>query len=417
MWYSHHGRHARAKPRYGRIGVGVLAALAMLIPGAAYADAGFDNASWQGCYNAQAAKDSGASFSITKITEGTNYVNPAADCQLQANRAAGLRIGAYGYARPEYGNSPEAEADFFNAQSNARGLVHAGVIPFLDWEPPASQRGNTEWAKRWLDRVASYWGTKPIIYMSASTISAGDWRSVAGADYGLWVAGYPRGYAGERLRDPGAPPYSVAPWAFAAAWQYSSSGHVPGVGTAVDVNWFYGDAGTWARYANAPVGTQPNPVTPSPTPQQGAPVGDANSIATAVIRGDYGNDPQRHALLGNRYDEVMAVVNERLRGGSGGGTGSGVYVVRPGDCLSSVFGGSWPTVARLNGIPAPYVIRPGQRLVTGNGGGNGGGRTVIVRPGDTLSGIAARLGIPQGQLHGYRSGNPNLIYQGEALSY
>lgn len=409
-----HARHARAKPRYARIGIGVVAALAMLTPGAAWADAGFDNASWQGCYNAQTAKASGASFSITKITEGTHYVNPAADCQLQANRAAGLRIGAYGYARPEKGNSPEAEADFFNAQAQARGLVHAGVIPFLDWEPPAPHNRDTAWAKRWLDRVSAYWGTKPIIYMQASNVTAGDWRAVAEADYGLWVAGYPRGYQGERLRDPGAPPYSVAPWPFAAAWQYSSTGHVPGVGNAVDVNWFYGDAGTWARYANAPVGTQPNPVTPSPTPQQGAPVGDAATIATAVIRGDYGNDPQRHALLGNRYAEVMAVVNERLRGGSGG-TGSGVYVVRPGDSLSAVFGGSWPTVARINGIRAPYTIRPGQRLATG--GGHGGGRSVTVRPGDTLSGIAARLGIRQGQLHGYRSGNPGLIYPGETLNY
>ena len=410
-----HARHARAKPRYARIGIGVVAALAMLTPGVAWADAGFDNASYQGCYNAQAARASGASFSITKITEGTHYVNPAADCQLQANRAAGLRIGAYGYARPEKGNSPEAEADFFNAQAQARGLVHAGVIPFLDWEPPAPHNRDTNWAKRWLDRVSAYWGTKPIIYMQASNVTAGDWRAVAGADYGLWVAGYPRGYQGERLRDPGAPPYSVAPWPFAAAWQYSSSGHVPGVGNAVDVNWWYGDAGTWAKYANAPVGTQPNPVSPSPTPAQGAPVGDANSIATAVIRGEYGNDPQRHALLGDRYDEVMAVVNERLRGGSGGGTGSGVYVVRPGDCLSAVFGGSWPVVARLNGIRAPYTIYPGQRLSTG--GGHGGGRSVTVRRGDTLSGIAARLGIPQGQIHGYRSGNPDLIYPGEVLSY
>ena len=413
---SSHVRHARAKPRGPRIMVGMLAVLAMLTPGVANADAGFDNASYQGCYDAQTARDSGASFSITKITEGTGYVNPAADCQLAANKAAGLRIGAYGYARPEYGDSPEAEADHFNAQADARGLVHAGVIPFLDWEPPASHRGDTQWAKRWLDRVASHWGTKPIIYMSASTISAGDWSAVAGADYGLWVAGYPSGYAGERLRDPGAPPYSVAPWPFAAAWQYSSTGHVPGVGTAVDVNWFYGDAQTWARYANAPIGTQANPVTPSPTPSQGAPVGDTGSLATAVIRGEYGNDPQRRALLGNRYSEVMAVVNERLQGGSGGGGGSGIYVVRPGDCLSAVFGGSWPTIARLNGIQAPYVIHPGQRLATGRGG-EGGGRTVTVQRGDTLSGIAARLGIPQSRLHGYRSGNPSLIYAGETLTY
>ncbi len=409
-----HARHARAKPGYGRIMVGAVAVLAMLTPGAAYADAGFDNASYQGCYSAQTAKASGASFSVTKITEGTWYVNPAADCQLAANRSAGLRLGAYAYARPEKGSSPEAEADFFNAQASARGLVHAGVIPFLDWEPPAPYNSHTDWAERWLDRVSAYWGTKPIIYMQASNIKAGDWTAVARADYGLWVAGYPRGYTRERLRDPGAPPYSVYPWPFAAAWQYSSTGHVPGVGNAVDVNWFYGDSVTWAKYASAPVGTQANPVASASTPSEGAPVGDVGSIAKAVIRGEYGNDPQRRALLGNRYAEVMAVVNERLRGNSGGG-GSGTYVVRTGDSLSSVFGGSWPTIVRLNGIRPPYVIHPGQRLVTGSDGG--GGRSVTVRRGDTLSGIAARLGIPPSRLHGYRSGNPSLIYAGEELRY
>ena len=132
------------------------------------------------------------------------------------------------------------------------------------------------------------------------------------------------------------------------------------------------------------------------------------------IRGECGNDPQQRALLGNRYDEVMAAVNERLRGNTGRGTGSGTYVVRPGDCLNLVFGGSWPVIAQLNGIRAPCVIYPGQRLATGSGGG---GRTLTVRRGDTLSGIAARLGFPQSQLHGYRSGNPSLIYAGETLNY
>ncbi|MBI0089140.1 LysM peptidoglycan-binding domain-containing protein [Bifidobacterium sp. W8113] len=90
-------------------------------------------------------------------------------------------------------------------------------------------------------------------------------------------------------------------------------------------------------------------------------------------------------------------------------------MVRPGDSLSAVFGGSWSVIAQLNGIRAPYVIYPGQRLATGHGGG--GGRTVTVQRGDTLSGIAARLGIPQSRLHGYRSGNPNRIYAGEILTY
>lgn len=39
-----------------------------------------------------------------------------------------------------------------------------------------------------------------------------------------------------------------------------------------------------------------------------------------------------------------------------------------------------------------------------------------VKSGDTLSGIASRLGVDQGSITGYRSGNPNLIYPGEVLS-
>jgi LysM repeat protein len=40
-----------------------------------------------------------------------------------------------------------------------------------------------------------------------------------------------------------------------------------------------------------------------------------------------------------------------------------------------------------------------------------------VRSGDTLGAIARRLGVPIGAIHGYRSGNPNLIYVGETIAY
>ena len=46
-----------------------------------------------------------------------------------------------------------------------------------------------------------------------------------------------------------------------------------------------------------------------------------------------------------------------------------------------------------------------------------GGRAYIVRIGDTLSGIAQRLGVSMSQITGYRSGNPSLIYPGEVLRY
>lgn len=390
--------------------VSLVAACALVTPSVAYADAGFDNASYQGCYDAATAKANGAAFSITKLTEGPGYDNPYAGCQIGANRSAGLRMAAYDFARPDLYGAYQS-ADHFNAVAERLGLVHNGVIPVLDWEPAGGLKRNVGWAQQWLQRVESHWGTKPLIYMSASTIGMADWSSVANADYGLWVAGYPRGYAGERLRNPGAPPYNLGPWPFAAAWQYSSSGNVPGVGNAVDVDWFYGDAVTWAKYANAPVGSANNPVTSSPA--QGAPTADDDTLATEVIRGVYGNDPQRRRLLGNRYPTVMAIVNARL-GGAPVGT-SGVYYVKPGDYLSRIWPQDWRRVANLNGLAWPYTIYPGQRLVTG--GRSSTGRVWWVHHGDTISSIAAYLGVPPSSIHGYRSGNPNLIYPGEALEY
>lgn len=39
-----------------------------------------------------------------------------------------------------------------------------------------------------------------------------------------------------------------------------------------------------------------------------------------------------------------------------------VYVVRSGDTLSGVFGNDWPRVAKLNNLPNPNLIYPGQKL-------------------------------------------------------
>ena len=417
----HHARHKHAARGLFRLLSAMLAAMSMLAAGTAYADVGFDAASYQGCYNAQAAVEDGARFSFIKLSEGTGYVNPYAGCQLTASKNAGLRLGAYHYADVR-GNSAQAEADKFISVAKANHLIGAGVIPVLDWEPSGNLKTNVAWAKAWLDRVAATWGTKPLIYMSASTIHMADWTPVASADYGLWVAGYPRGYAGDTLRNPGSVPYSVSPWAFAAAWQYSSSGSVAGVGRAVDVDWFYGDAVTWAKYANAPLNTVTKPAVKNPTttikPVQTTttPTGDANALATAVIQGLYGNNPQRQRLLGKRYAEVMSIVNRRLSGCST--SQSGYYVVRSGDYLSKIWPNNWRTIAAINGLRTPYTIYVGQRLrTTGTTGTVPRAHRYTVRAGDTLSSIARHLNVSQSTIHGYRSGNPNIIYPGEVLTY
>lgn len=419
-------KHAKPRRRYRQPTVALLIAACLAIAPCAMADTGIDTASYQGCWNGAQAKASGVQFAFIKLNQGTGYVNPYATCQVNAARANGIREGAYDFASPQT-SSPEAEADKFVAEARARGMV-GRAIPVLDWEPsaPGGYWGKqTWWALRWVNRVKSTWGVNPMVYMSAAMIPTGDWSAVVATNAGLWVAGYPRGYMGDRLRDPGSVPYSVSPWPFAAAWQYSSSGSVGGVSGAVDVNWFYGDAVTWAKYAGAPASSVTSNATTPPKNNKtnGAPVADANTLASAVIRGEYGNDPQRRQLLGSRYTEVMAIVNRRLSG-SGVTTPSGntgyCVVVSSGDTMGAIASRTGRTPASAWSVPSGNINRiwPGQRVCYGGStASNVGARTVgashVVTAGESLWKIYGSGWPSAAQRNGLRA--PYTIYPGQVL--
>lgn len=419
-------KHAKPRRRYRQPTVALLIAACLAITPCAMADTGIDTASYQGCWNGAQAKASGVQFAFIKLNQGTGYVNPYATCQVNAARANGIREGAYDFASPQT-SSPEAEADKFVAEARARGMV-GRAIPVLDWEPsaPGGYWGKqTWWALRWVNRVKSTWGVNPMVYMSAAMIPTGDWSAVVATNAGLWVAGYPRGYMGDRLRDPGSVPYSVSPWPFAAAWQYSSSGSVGGVSGAVDVNWFYGDAVTWAKYAGAPASSVTSNATTPPKNNKtnGAPVADANTLASAVIRGEYGNDPQRRQLLGSRYTEVMAIVNRRLSG-SGVTTPSGntgyCVVVSSGDTMGAIASRTGRTPASAWSVPSGNINRiwPGQRVCYGGStASNVGARTVgashVVTAGESLWKIYGSGWPAAAQRNGLRA--PYTIYPGQVL--
>lgn len=84
-------------------------------------------------------------------------------------------------------------------------------------------------------------------------------------------------------------------------------GHREFVATACPGPYLWDRLPQIAANANAMLGGgTPAPVAPS------APEGDLDSLAQAVIRGDYGNGDARRAALGARYDEVQARVNQLL---------------------------------------------------------------------------------------------------------
>ena len=102
----------------------------------------------------------------------------------------------------------------------------------------------------------------------------------------------------------------------------------------------------------------------------------------------------------------------------GGGAAGGSYVVRPGDTLSAIAAQAGTTVGQLaatNGISARNFLLAGTTLTlpggsseagrgttpvvsTSTGGGGAAGGSYVVRPGDTLSAIAAQAGTTVGQL-------------------
>lgn len=88
----------------------------MIVAPVASADTGVDTASYQGCWNGAQAKAAGVNFAFIKLNQGTGYVNPYANCQLDAARSAGIREGAYDFASPQT-STPEAEADKFVSEA------------------------------------------------------------------------------------------------------------------------------------------------------------------------------------------------------------------------------------------------------------------------------------------------------------
>lgn len=329
-------------------------------------------------------------FVIVKATQGVNFVSDACDAQVQQAISLGKPFGFYHYVD---GSGDTAEADFFI--DNCSGYFGRG-IPCIDWESGQNAAwGNTGYLERLVRRVIDRTGVKPLIYASKGSFP---WDVAKALDCGAWVAQYaddrPTGYQG-------------APWnegAYSCAVrQYSSHGKLDGYPGFLDLDKAYMDADGWAKYVGSAG-------VPAPAPKSD------EQLADEVIAGLWGNgDDRRNRLSRAGYDPdaVQAIVNARL-----GASPRQTYTVQPGDTLSGIaekFGTTWQRLASDNGIPDPNVIHPGQVLAIG--GSAPAARTYTVRPGDTLSGIAAAHGTSWRHLADINGiGNPDMIYPGQVLT-
>lgn len=341
-------------------------------------------------------------FVIVKATQGVNYVSDACDSQVQQACRLRKQFGFYHYVD---GSGAQAEADFF--VDNCSGYFGNG-IPCIDWEEGNNSAwGNTDYLRCLVQRVIDRTRVKPLIYASASVYP---WDVAQALDCGAWVAQY---------ADDAETGYQDAPWnedAYACAIrQYSSHGRLDGWGGYLDLDKAYMDKHAWMRYVGPPSVQNPAPA-PAPAPARKS----NEEIADEVIAGQWGDGDDRRSRLaqaGYDPDAVQAIVNAKLQPPA---PAQQTYTVQSGDTLSGIaarYGTSWQHLADLNGLADPNLIYPGQVLTVDGSAPAPAAQTYTVRPGDTLSGIAAAYGTSWQHLADINGiADPNVIYPGQVLT-
>lgn len=181
-----------------------------------------DISMYQGSPDFAKVRLSGVEGVILKATEGRTYRDPRYAENVQRARAAGLLIGHYHFGRPDLNGDPVWELGNFTAVAQIRSA---------DWivlDLEAAVTGTVgQWALAWLKTAAHRWQRRPILYSYVPWIKAHipPGLTELAATASLWVAAYTS-----------TPPTPPAPWYAFGAWQYTSSGSVPGITGRVDLN-------------------------------------------------------------------------------------------------------------------------------------------------------------------------------------
>ena len=194
---------------------------------------GIDVSEHQGDIDWNAVKASGVEFAIIRVGY-RGYGNGAlvADENAQTNyknaKAAGLQIGAYLFSQAISVEEAQEEAAFFLEQIKDWELDLWAVY---DWEYISAEARTanvdaltlTQCTKAFLDAVAAE-GYQPMIYFNRSQAEKRLFMNAL-AGYDFWLAMY---------HDP------IATFAYRPdMWQYTNTGHVPGINGNVDINlWF-----------------------------------------------------------------------------------------------------------------------------------------------------------------------------------
>ena len=169
----------------------------------------------------------GQSFAFVKATEGGDWVNPHYVQDIQAANAAGLKTGAYHYARP----AGDAKTQAANFAAQIALAPDQTLPPALDIEVAEGKSAAQleQWIEEFTSELKRLTGRTPMIYTYKYFWMGQMNNSQKFSDMPLWLAAY---------QDQA--PEAVGGWKELSFWQRSGSGKVAGISTDVDMNLFNG---------------------------------------------------------------------------------------------------------------------------------------------------------------------------------
>ena len=199
---------------------------------------GIDVSKWQGEIDWVQVKQGGVDFAFIKATEGKDKADPKFHEYWQRANAVGIPHAPYHFYY--FCSTADQQADWFIANVPKASM---DLPPVLDVEWNGDSKTCTKRPdaasvraemKRFMDRLESYYGKRPIIYTSVDFHR----DNLVGhfEDYHFWVrsvAAHPRETYADRR------------WAF---WQYTSTAVVPGIRGNTDINVFAGTRKNWRKW-------------------------------------------------------------------------------------------------------------------------------------------------------------------------
>lgn len=424
--------------------VGLLVATAVCAgvaytPTVAMADMrGQDISKWQGYIDVNRLDE----FVVVKASGsdiGYYYTDPLYSRNARAVRASGRKLGHYYYNG--YDDPVDAANRFVN------GLVSYQSGDMLVYDAEEARFISPAKVMAWVQQVRARLGSNANVwvYMSSSVTFAYNWSAVAASGVQLWVARYGQNNGAY----PGSP--TVGYWSRWGVHQYTSQGRIAGVSGYLDMN--VAKDGTFGNGQTTNIIVNPYTSTPASSTPHGTYLGYSvaqtqrllNSKGyTLAIDDWYGSATRsavrdyqsKHGLQVDGYagTATQASLNGTVvtsRYATPHGTYLGYSVAQTQRLLRQH--GYRLSVDGWYGSATRSTVKAFQRATGLQVDGYAGratqarlrvfsnkktARTYTIRSGDTLTGIARKLGVSVAHLQASNSiSNINRIYAGRTLNY